>query len=240
MGLSRIFYHVTTFAWDFRYRLRGDYSQFGEQEFLKKHLPSDLSEVVFIDIGAHTPVKCSNSYFLYQAGSSGIAVDAISSFAPHWNAWRSRDLFLNRVVVGTDYEGEDYVDFFRASRAQELLSTASLDREVELSQLGTKFDVERIRVLNIVSLLRMFKDLFSKAPDLVLVDVEGMDKVLIESIDGCSDENMLPNFIFFEQLDSHVQGIKLTNYSLLAEFVPVDRSHARSLLFQKTSSKLHR
>ena len=224
--------------WDFRYRLRKDHSQFGEQEFLKSHLPSNLSAVTYIDIGAHTPVKCSNSYFLYQAGSSGIAVDPISTFTPHWGTWRSRDLFLNRVVVGSDYKGEDFVDFFRASRAQELLSTASLDRELELSQSGTKFDVERIKVLDIVSLPRIFRDLFSKAPDLVLADVEGMDKVLIEGIDGCVDENLLPNYIFFEQLDTRVEEIQLTNYSLVAEFVPLDQAHAHSLLFQKNSTSL--
>jgi len=225
--------------WDFRYRLRKDYSQFGEQQFLKNHLPSDLSAVTFIDIGAHTPIKCSNSYFLYQSGSSGIAVDPISSFSPHWSAWRPRDLFLNRVVVGSDYEGEGFVDFFRASRAQELLSTASLDRESVLSHSGTRFDVERIRTVDVVSLLRIFRDLFSQAPDLVLVDVEGMDKVLIEGIDGCDNKQLLPTFIFFEQLDTNLEKVELTNYLLVAEFVPANQNHAHSFLFQKTLDNSH-
>ncbi len=233
---KRLFYMISTLAWDVKYRLQKDHSQFGEQQFLVSHLPKDLSNVSYLDIGAHTPVKCSNSFFLYRAGSSGIAIDPITSFALHWSAWRPRDLFLNRVVTGPGYQGDGFINFFRASRAKELLSTASNERQQELSISGTKFNVERIRVVDIVSLLGIFYELYSSAPTLLLVDVEGMDRVLIEAVDQCMDSRLLPDFIFFEQLDQEVDELILTKYSPIAKFVPDSENHARSLLFKRNSS----
>lgn len=231
--LETFIHRLSTIAWDFRYRLRNDHSQFGEQEFLRRHLPNDLSQITYIDIGAHTPVKCSNSFFLYRAGSSGIAVDPISSFAFHWSWWRPRDIFVNRVVVGPNYHGDGFINFFRANRAHELLSTASDERERALSVAGTNFNIETCRVVDVVSLLNIFHNFFSTAPSLVLIDVEGMDQILIEGIDRCIERKFLPNFLFFEQLDKDDDDLQLANYSLIAQFIPLDESHPRSLLYQK-------
>ena len=158
--MSSLFYHLSTWVWDLMYRLRNDRSQFGEQNFLKQYLPKELSNVGYIDIGAHTPVKCSNSYFLYRAGAVGVAVDPISTFTLHWKIWRPRDLFLTKAVVGLDDESDGFISFYRANRRRELMSTTSLELRDALTATGISFVADKVAVIKIDTVLREFNEFF--------------------------------------------------------------------------------
>ena len=230
--MRSIIYHLSTWVWDLKYRLKKDSSQFGEQDFLRYYLPNELSKVSYLDIGAHTPVKCSNSYFLYNSGAEGVAVDPIKTFSMHWKIWRPRDLFINKAVVGLDYEGDGFINFFRAERSRELVSTTSVNLKDTLSASGTRFDTDKVSVIKVDDLLCKFSELFSHAPTIVLIDVEGMDAELVDSIDKIDKIDILPEFIFFEQLIKPSDDVLLTKYNLVARFTPQNTSHANSLLYK--------
>ncbi len=200
---------------------------------MKHYLPNELSKVSYLDIGAHTPVKCSNSYFLYNSGAEGVAVDPIKTFSLHWKIWRPRDLFINKAVVGLDYEGDGFIKFYRAERSRELVSTTSINLKDSLSASGTRFNVDTVPVIKVDTLLCEFSQLYSHAPTIVLIDVEGMDAELVDSIDRINRIDILPEFIFFEQLTRPSEDISLSQYQLTARFTPQDKSHANSLLYKR-------
>lgn len=234
--MSSVIYHLSTWVWDLKYRLKKDSSQFGEQDFLKNYLPNELSKVSYLDIGAHTPVKCSNSYFLYNSGAEGVAVDPIKTFSMHWKIWRPRDLFINKAVVGLDYEGGGFIEFYRAERSRELVSTTSIILKDNLSASGTKFNVDKVSVIKVDDLLCEFCEKNSHAPTIVLIDVEGMDAELVDSIDRIDRIDILPEFIFFEQLVKPSEDIILAQFEFIARFTPRDTSHANSLLFKRKTN----
>ncbi len=56
------------------YRIRGSYSQFGEDLIIAKLLGKSKC-VSYIDCGCHDPKKFSNTYYFYKRGGSGICID---------------------------------------------------------------------------------------------------------------------------------------------------------------------
>jgi len=230
--MSSLFYHLSTWVWDLMYRLRNDRSQFGEQNFLKQYLPKELSNVGYIDIGAHTPVKCSNSYFLYRAGAVGVAVDPISTFTLHWKIWRPRDLFLTKAVVGLDDESDGFISFYRANRRRELMSTTSLELRDALTATGISFVADKVAVIKIDTVLREFNEFFNRAPTIVLIDVEGMDAELVDSIDRIDNIELLPKFIFFEELVKPSENVSLSKYQMIARFTPQNETGVSSILYK--------
>lgn len=142
-------------------------------------------------------------------------------------------MFLQRAVVADDYSGGQFVDFFRAERSRELVSTASSDIKDSLVGAGIKVNVEKVKVLTITSLLKIYYEVFLTAPSIVLIDAKGIDEVLVQGIDQCGDVLLMPDFLFFEQLRDRETDLQLTNFSLIDSFVPADANHVKSMLYRR-------
>ena len=228
----KFLYFITTVLWDLRFFLRREHSQFGEQSFLLTELDLDFNECGYIDIGAHTPVKCSNSYFLYRMGNSGIAVDAIDSFKVHWRIWRPRDEYLSFVVVDSISNKKDFMEFFQADRNRELVSTASEQQRALWQNQGVNFNTRYVRTTTMVDLLKLYHSHFNSAPEIVFLDVEGLDEMLVQELDNVDEPHLLPRYVFFETLTSSDSGLNLKHFSFKADFVPTEANHARSVLYE--------
>ena len=78
------------------------YSQ-GPEEWLIRDFFQDQRDGVFVDVGAYDPIKWSNTYRLERDfGWSGVAIDAISDFAPHYTRERPRTRFVVAFVADRD------------------------------------------------------------------------------------------------------------------------------------------
>jgi FkbM family methyltransferase len=69
------------------------FSQFGEDMILRNFFPGKKNGF-YIDIGAHHPVKYSNTWYFYKRGWSGINIDPLPGIKEQFERLRPRDLFL--------------------------------------------------------------------------------------------------------------------------------------------------
>jgi len=69
------------------------FSQFGEDMILRNFFPGK-QDGFYIDIGAHHPVKYSNTWHFYKQGWTGINIDPLPGIKEQFERLRPRDLFL--------------------------------------------------------------------------------------------------------------------------------------------------
>lgn len=165
-------------------------------------------------------------------GNSGIAVDAIDSFKSHWKIWRPRDSFLSFVVVDSFSHKDKHMKFFQADRTRELVSTASEEQRIIWQRQGVNFSTRYIKTTTMAELLKFYYDKLKSAPEIVFLDVEGLDEMLVQELDKVEETYLLPRYVFFETLQESQSSLNLCNYSFKAEFVPAQANHARSVLYE--------
>ena len=67
------------------------YSQNGEDLILNRFL-ENKEKGFFIDVGAHHPIRFSNTYLFYKKGWSGINIDAMPGSMTKFNKIRPKDI----------------------------------------------------------------------------------------------------------------------------------------------------
>ena len=129
----------------------------------------------YVDIGAHHPSIISNTKLLYDRGSSGVNVDPSSYAIKVFNAERPRDQNL-QVAIGP---AEGIFDFYmygeRSGR-----NTLSLD---EVESLKGVLKVQETRKVHVITYAQLIQNYVKRTPDLLLIDAEGLDYAILESID---------------------------------------------------------
>src|SRR5690606_11336021 len=77
------------------------YAQSGEDRIIWNTLTSmkEAQDVFYIDIGAHHPVKFSNTYLFYRMGAHGITVEPNADMAARHRRKRPRDVQIEAAVT---------------------------------------------------------------------------------------------------------------------------------------------
>jgi len=70
------------------------FSQFGEDMILRNFFLGK-AKGFYVDIGAHHPVRYSNTWYFYRLGWSGINIDPLPGSKEQFEKVRPRDLFLS-------------------------------------------------------------------------------------------------------------------------------------------------
>ena len=73
------------------------YSQNGEDLILNRFL-ENKEKGFFIDVGAHHPIRFSNTYLFYKKGWSGINIDAMPGSMTKFNKIRPKDINIEKGV----------------------------------------------------------------------------------------------------------------------------------------------
>lgn len=74
---------------------RSSYSQHGEDALIKQWLAGyDLSEGIYVDVGANHPISISNTYLFYKDGHHGIVIEPNQSLLSLHKKVRTRDIHL--------------------------------------------------------------------------------------------------------------------------------------------------
>ena len=124
----------------FKY-LNISFSQEGEDQILS-HYFYGLEEGFFIDIGAHHPIKFSNTYKFYLNGWKGINVDAMPGSMNDFQLFRPNDINIELGVSNTADPVKYYifntlgVNTFSEEFAQEMIEKGS--RLTQTINLPTK------------------------------------------------------------------------------------------------------
>jgi FkbM family methyltransferase len=156
---------------------RKSWSQCGEDLILRYLF--DLLQIPrpsYIDIGAHHPWYYNNTYLFYRQGASGVNVEPDPSLHAGLRRGRSRDINLNIGIGQTESE----LDFYVMS-ARTLNTFSQSEARKYVAEHGMRIvDTRKIKVQ---TFSRTVDTHMGRTPDLVSLDVEGMDLEVLRSID---------------------------------------------------------
>ena len=154
------------------------YSQEGE-DLIVARLFDGISNGFFVDVGAHHPIRHSNTYLLYRRGWRGINIDATPGSMAEFRRLRPRDINIE-CLVANDLSPQRFYGFNESA-----LNTASgrlaHERPLENANYQITSEVD-LRPRPLASLLDEFLP-HGMAIDLMSVDVEGLDLDVLRSND---------------------------------------------------------
>jgi FkbM family methyltransferase len=172
---------------------RTSFSQEGEDLILERFF--ERRETGFyVDVGAHHPVRFSNTYLLYRRGLSGINIDANPGSMVKFRRMRPRDINIEAAVSAVRQDLTFYV--FN----EPALNT--FDKQLAMQRVeGGSYSIVREVNLSTRPLGELLDEYVPRniAIDLLTIDVEGYDYEVLRSNDW---NRYAPEFVLVECLNT--------------------------------------
>lgn len=154
------------------------YSQLGE-DVVVRHVFRKLGieHPTYIDIGANDPQRFNNTALLYETGSRGIMIEPDPDVFKEIVRKRTCDINLNIGISDTDGEADFYLcnDDKRSTFSKE--EVESITRDIPF----LTFQVMKIKTHTIGFVIA--EQCGGVFPDFLSLDVEGLDYMVLKSID---------------------------------------------------------
>jgi len=177
------------------------YSLCGE-DIILSYFIIDIDKVkngFYIDIGACSPVKISNTYYFYKKGWQGINIDAKPGSMTSFNRKRRRDINLE---IGIS-KNEGNLDFY--TYEVPFYNTFSKDLAYSRKNNGLSFEkIETVKTKRLENVLDQYLPK-NKKIDFMSIDVEGLDLEVLESNNW---DKYKPNYILIETQDKNLENVK--------------------------------
>jgi FkbM family methyltransferase len=158
---------------------RVSYAQSGEDLIIDFIFSALLvREPTYLDIGAHHPTHLSNTFFFYLRGGRGVNVEPDPDLFGAFGEQRPMDTNLN-CAIALGEEGE--ADFFCIDPPTLNTLSEAEARSYEATGRHPIRAVVRVPTMSINTLLD--KHFADRAPDLLTVDIEGLDEQVVRSLD---------------------------------------------------------
>ena len=163
------------------YQGRRSFAQQGEDLILYNLLCHDLQIQApsYLDIGAGDPALSNNTYALYLTGSRGVLVEPNPVLVRKLKAVRPGDVV---VACGVGLEAATAADYF-VIRGRWPLNTFSRETVAEYRRQSAADPVERVLRMPLIPINRLLDDHFNGAPDLLSIDIEGLDLAVLRTMD---------------------------------------------------------
>lgn len=201
-----------------RYRRR-TFSQEGE-DILLARLFEGKRTGFYVDVGAHHPSSCSNTYYFYRKGWRGINIDAMPGSMRLFNLVRPRDTNIE-IAISDKNETLEFHSFNNPlfNSADKQLAES---RRTEFNEAAGDHNVFRVEAETLESILE--KHLPPGTPiDFMTIDVEGLDLQVLKSNDW---SRFRPEYILIEILGQSLKSLVDTEtYKFLIEigYEPVSK-----------------
>lgn len=158
------------------------FSQSGEDAIIR-HVLSDmrrnLPEISYLDLGANHAKFLSNTYAFYCHGAKGVLVEANPHLISELETNRPGDTILNRCI--SDKSGE-MVTFYIMNG--DGLSTMDYEAAVAFTKENPMIKIEKTVTVETITVNEIIDKYFSgKAPEILNVDIEGMELEVLNMID---------------------------------------------------------
>lgn len=175
--LKRVTRKVASFPWILKGYARPSYAQLGEDrilDFLFQRL--GIKNPSYLDIGTNHPISGSNTYYFYSKGSRGVCIEPDPALYALIKRHRGQDTILN-VGIGLDEQQE--ADFYIFDTHG--WNTFSKEEAEYRKSNGQPYrEVIKMPLKNINQIIASH---FSKVPDFISIDVEGLDFEIIKTLD---------------------------------------------------------
>lgn len=169
------------------------YSQCGEDlvlEFLFMEL--GITNPSYIDIGAHHPKYLNNTYLFYRKGSRGINIEPDPVLFREFEKSRKGDVNLNMGIGDKSGEADFYIMTEPTLNTFSRTEAEKIEAEHEFYKIQ---EVRKTKVCMVEDIVREYCN--GKFPDFMSLDVEGLDEIVLRSIDYTRDA---PKVICVESL----------------------------------------
>jgi FkbM family methyltransferase len=152
------------------------YSQEGEDMILRRIFEGQ-KQGFYVDIGAHHPMRYSNTYFFYKQGWSGINIDATPGSMLPFKKMRPRDINIETAISNNQQE----MTFFVFN--EPALNT--FDRELAHQRNQGIYRIVREDKIVTQSLTELLAEYLPQGQeiDFLSIDVEGLDLEVLQSND---------------------------------------------------------
>jgi FkbM family methyltransferase len=165
----------------FRHKLneanRISYAQCGEDLIIQYVFDAlGRHKIRYLDIGAHHPSYLSNTYYFYLRGHRGVCVEPDVSLLQAFHNVRPDDVLLNAGIAPQNGEA----DFFVMTTPT--LNTFSRPEAARFASYGNQ-KIERVERIAIRNINDVIAENFDAPPDLMSLDVEGLDIDILRSLD---------------------------------------------------------
>jgi FkbM family methyltransferase len=153
---------------------RVSFAQEGEDLILER-LFEHQATGLYVDVGAHHPVRFSNTYLLYRRGWRGVNIDAAPGSMAAFERMRPRDVNLEVGVTARAETRELYVfdepalNTFDAERAR------SLERP--------PYKITGVHPVQCAPLAQLLREHAIGEIDLLSIDAEGFDFEVLQTVD---------------------------------------------------------
>lgn len=172
-------------------------SQAGEDAiiaYVLRVLGIQLQEEKYLDLGANHAQELSNTYTLYENGMRGVLVEANPSLIPEFEFMRKGDIILNRCI---SMQSNEILPFYVLNG--DGLSSPDIDAVNEALAENPALKIEETIEIESITVNEILEQYFADKPPVVLnVDIEGIEKEIIASIDF---ERFAPFIIVVERID---------------------------------------
>jgi FkbM family methyltransferase len=155
------------------------YAQFAD-DLVAAHLFNSVGveKPTYLDIGAFDPVNDNNTYLFYLAGCRGVLVEPNKAITERLKSARPGDTVLV-AGIGTDETSE--ADYFMLDNP----GLNTFDREqAERIARETRHKIREVVKMPLLNINKVIAENFGgKAPDLISIDIEGLDFAVLRTLD---------------------------------------------------------
>lgn len=186
---------------DFYKFLNTSFSQEGEDLILDKYL-NYKKKGFFVDIGAHHPMRFSNTYLFYLRGWRGINIDAMPNSMTLFRKYRPNDINIEVSIAENEGISTYYVFTETALNTfSEAIAKKIIDKNY--SSLVNKYELKTRKLSSVLDEYLPSGQLI----DFMTIDAEGFDLQILHS------NNWLmyrPNYILVEAFNDFIFEIENT------------------------------
>jgi FkbM family methyltransferase len=210
---------------NFKYLIKNNYSQFGEDIFLQKYF--NKKNGFYIDIGCHHPFRYNNTFNLYKLGWFGLNIDLNSLSIDLFNIMRPRDKNICSVI--SDKEG--IINYYVPNKnllSPEITIDKNFSKKYKKHH-GNLYEAFQANSMKWNSIEKKYKKYLKKV-DLLKIDIEGSDLKVLKSINLAK---LKPTLIMTEAPSSEIiSKRKITNYLKSKKYIIIYDNNL-NIIFKK-------
>jgi FkbM family methyltransferase len=212
-GLKKFIKAISYISTSKNYKEFISFAQAGEDRVIKFLFNSmGINQISYLEIGTNNPIDINNTYLFYLGGNRGVCIEPNPTLISKIKKHRPEDICLN-VGISPTLE-ETSLDFyiFDEHDSEKGLSTFS-KTQAEYVQSSTHIKIAEIKKIAVIPLNNVLAKYFpDKAPDLISIDVEGLDLEILKTIDYTKCR---PVAICVETVDFTIDHKKIKNIELI-------------------------